>query len=69
VNSYAVSVDEELFHILKKLNLLINEKKALMDSGIGSLSKQILQDEINNYKRSLDLVKQELEKRDLLKYL
>jgi hypothetical protein len=69
VNKYSVCPDQELFHMFERLNSLIKNKKEVMQSGIDSFAKQVLQDEINNYNRSLDLVKQELEKRDLLKYL
>jgi hypothetical protein len=69
VNEYSVCPDQELFHIFERLNSLIKDKKEVMQSGIDSFAKQILQDEIDNHERNLTLVKQELEKRDLLKYL
>ncbi|KQN97721.1 hypothetical protein ASF12_21230 [Paenibacillus sp. Leaf72] len=60
---------QELFFVFSKNRSEIERHNEIMKTGIDVLMKQVLQDVINKYQSTNDLVHDELGRRDLLKYL
>ena len=60
MNQYTKCTDEELFTIQRKLSDLISEKNEVINSGIDSFMRQVLEDEIKVYRQKSELITKEL---------